>query len=156
MSIDGRPKLTSLIAVRFTDQELVRLREAAADQGVGASTLARILINQALKPLARKPRRMTSDEFRDVMTATLARLDKGKVDSFFRDVSVGSPDEPTLLIWAGQTQKWEEFTSLFLKGLLASLGIEVISPEYGEPAAHENPDINGQNIELEPRTVQPG
>ncbi len=128
-----REKLSSLIAVRFTEQELARLETAASDQGLGTSTMARLLINQALKPIGQKPRRITTDEFKDVMVATLARLDKEKVESFFKDVSVGNPDDPALLVWAGQTEKWEEFTSLFLKGLLASLGIEVISQENREP-----------------------
>ncbi len=122
---NSRSKFTELIAVRFTEQELARLQEAAADHGVGTSTLVRILVNQALKPVNIKSRRMTADEFREVMVSTLARLDKDVVKSFLKDVSIGNPDDPTLLVWAGQTKNWENYTSVFLKALLASLGIEV-------------------------------
>jgi hypothetical protein len=121
----SKSKLNKLIAVRFTEQELTRLEAAAEEQGIGPSTLTRMIVNQALKPTGPRPRKLTSDEFRDVMLSTLARLGKDRVDSFFKDVSVGSPDEPTLLMWAGQTDKWEEFTARFLRSLLASLGIEV-------------------------------
>jgi hypothetical protein len=127
--MDSKSKFTELIAVRFTKEELARLQEAADDQSIGASTLVRILVNQALRPDSAKPRRMTSEEFNEVMVSTLARLDKGKVDSFFKEVAVGSADDPVLLMWAGQTKEWEEFTSLFLKALLAALGIDISFPE---------------------------
>ncbi len=143
----SKSKFTELIAVRFSEQDLKRLQEAADEQGIGASTLVRILVNRALKPVNARPRRLTADEFRDVMASTLARLDRAKVDSFFKEIAVGSPDEPTLLMWAGQTKKWEEFTSHFLKALLASLGVEVslsednqlieVSKEPASPARDE-------------------
>jgi len=136
--MDSKSKFTELMAVRFTKEELTRLQEAADDQSIGASTLVRILVNQALKPVSAKPRRMTSDEFNEVMVSTLARLDNGKVDDFFKEVAVGSPDEPALLMWAGQTKKWEEFTSLFLKALLASLGIDISFPENRQPVTESN------------------
>lgn len=141
-----REKLSSLIAVRFSEPELVRLEAAAADQGLGVSTFARILINQALKPVGQRPRQLTNDEFKDVIVATLSRLDKERVESFFKDVSVGNPDDPALLVWAGQTEKWEEFTSLFLKGLLASLGIEVISRQTQQPTQSVS-DVPGAALE---------
>lgn len=128
----NKSKFTELIAVRFTQEQLARLQEAASDQGIGASTLVRILVNQALRPASTKPRRMTSDEFREIIVSTLARLDKDSVNSFLKDVSIGNPNDPTLLVWAGQTEKWEDFTSHFLKALLASLGVEVTLPENEE------------------------
>lgn len=138
-----------MIAVRFNEQELKRLREAAAEQGIGASTLVRILVNQALKPLSTGPRRMTSDEFREVMASTLARMDKGELDVLLKDVSIGNPDDPMLLVWAGKAKKWEEFTSHFLKALLASLGVEVSLSENEKLIEVENE----QNIELENKAI---
>jgi hypothetical protein len=141
VTMSSRSKFTELIAVRFTPEELARLQESAGDRGIGASTLVRILVNQALKPTGPKPRKMTIDEFREVMASTLNRLDKSKTESFLKEISVGNPDDPALLVWAGQTQKWEEYTSLFLKALLAALGIEVSFPENKNPAA-DNSDSN--------------
>ena len=132
MGINSKSRFRELIAVRFNEQELQRLREAAAEQGIGASTLVRILVNQALKPLSTGPRRMTSDEFRDVMASTLARMDKSELDVLLKDVSIGNPDDPMLLVWAGKSKKWEKFTAQFLKALLASLDIEVTLPENRE------------------------
>ena len=127
--MNSKSGVRELIAVRFNEQELQRLREAAAEQGIGASTLVRILVNQALRPLSTGPRRMTSDEFRDVMASTLARMDKSELDVLLKDVSIGNPDAPMLLVWAGKSKKWEQFTAQFLKALLASLDIEVTLPE---------------------------
>lgn len=143
----SKSKFTELIAVRFTEQELNRLQEAAADHGVGTSTLVRILVNQALKPVNNKPRRMTADEFREVMVSTLARLDKEVVKSFLNDVSIGNPDDPTLLVWAGQTKNWENYTSVFLKALLASLGIEVNFTEGNKLVEVSKPASAPQNTE---------
>ena len=153
MSMNSKSRFRELIAVRFNEQELQRLREAAAEQGIGASTLVRILVNQALRPLSTGPRRMTYDEFRDVMASTLARMDKSELDVLLKDVSIGNPDDPMLLVWAGKSKKWEQFTAQFLKALLASLDIEVTLPENSEmfeeeeqPATSKN--IKEQNIEL--------
>jgi len=138
MTTYSRAKLTKLMAVRFTDQEFTRLQEAAEDQGIGPSTLVRILVNQALNPAIARRRRMTSDEFREVMVSTLTRLDKTDVDSFFKEISVGTPDDPALLLWAGKTKEWEEFTSTFLVSLLGSLGIEATWPEDSELKGRAN------------------
>jgi hypothetical protein len=124
-----KSKFTELIAVRLTNQELARLQEAAEEQGIGASTLVRILINQVLKPASSRPRRITADEFQEVIASTLSRMDKGELDVLLKDVSIGDPENPMLLVWAGQDKKYAEFTSHFLKALLASLGIEVSLPE---------------------------
>ena len=147
--MNSKSGFRELIAVRFNEQELKRLREAAAEQGIGASTLVRILVNQALRPLSTGPRRMTSGEFREVMASTLARMDKGELDVLLKDVSIGNPDAPMLLVWAGKAKKWEKFTSHFLKALLASLDIEVSLPENKELIEVEDE----QNIELENNTV---
>ncbi len=140
---------SKLIAVRFTEEELERLQEAAEDEGVGPSTLVRIIVNLALKPAKARPRKMTSDEFQSVMAATMARLDKGQVENLMKDISIGNPDDPALLVWAGETKRWKDFTAHFLNAFLNSLGIEVNIPENKElsesppqPATVEDPNVD--------------
>ena len=140
--MNSKSKFTKLIAVRFTEEELERLQEAAEDEGVGMSTLVRIIVNLALRPTNARPRKMTSDEFQKVMAATMARLDKSRVDGLLKDISIGNPDDPALLIWAGETKKWQDFTSHFLNAFLASLGIEVNIPE-------RNKDTYGSKRQLD-------
>jgi hypothetical protein len=147
--VDSRSKFTKLIAVRFTEQELERLQQEASARSVGASTLVRMLVNQALKPAVAGSRRLTSDEFRQVMDSTLNLLGQEKIRDFFKDIAIGNPDDPTLLVWAGQTEKWEEYTSRFLIALLASLGIEVGLPAdkklitVDEPPVYPAPERPG-------------
>jgi hypothetical protein len=86
MNTNLKSKFTELIAMRFTKQELQRLEEAVDDQAIGASTLVHILVNQAVKPVNPRPRRMMSEEFREVMVSTLARLDKDKTQTFQRNL----------------------------------------------------------------------
>ena len=140
---------SKLIAVRFTEEELERLQEAAEDEGVGPSTLVRIIVNLALKPEKARPRKMTSDEFQSVMASTMARLDKGKVENLMKDISIGNPDDPALLVWAGETKRWKDFTAHFLNAFLNSLGIEVNIPENKElsdsipqPVMIEEPNVD--------------
>lgn len=45
-----KQKLTSFLAVRLTGEELTKLRDIAAKQGVGPSTYARILLTSAIEP----------------------------------------------------------------------------------------------------------
>jgi hypothetical protein len=129
---NSKSKFSKLIAVRFTEEELDRLQEAAEDEGVGASTLVRIIVNLALRPTNARPRKMTSDEFHKVMAETMKRLDKTRVDDLLKNISIGNPEDPALLVWAGETNKWQAFTSHFLNAFLASLGIEVNIPENKE------------------------
>ena len=137
---------SKLIAVRFTEEELERLQEAAEEEGVGPSTLVRIIVNLALKPEKARPHKMTSDEFQSVMANTMARLDKSKVDGLLKDISIGNPDDPALLVWAGETKRWKEFTAHFLNAFLGSLGIEVNIPESNK---------TGNNSSLQPVLEQP-
>src|SRR4030042_581554 len=45
----AKQKLTSFLAVRLTGEELTKLRDVAAKQGLGPSTYARILITTAIE-----------------------------------------------------------------------------------------------------------
>lgn len=139
---------SKLIAVRFTEEELERLQEAAEDEGVGPSTLVRIIVNLALKPEKARPHKMTSDEFQNVMANTLARLDKSKVDGLLKDISIGNPDDPALLVWAGETKRWQEFTAHFLNAFLGSLGIEVNIPENGKDKSNPQALLEPPNAKL--------
>ncbi len=67
-----KQKLTSFLAVRLTGEELTKLRDIAAKQGLGPSTYARILITTALEP--RKADTVDLAEIKDMLEKLPAEL----------------------------------------------------------------------------------
>jgi|WetSurMetagenome_2_1015567.scaffolds.fasta_scaffold484561_1 hypothetical protein len=117
------------IAIRLDSETRIKLDRLAAKQGVGPSTMARIILTQAIES---KNSLRTSPDMNVLMSvfeSNLARADKDKIDSFVKDISIGDPDNPALLIFSGQRKNWEEVASIFLKQLLALLDINVITLE---------------------------
>jgi len=124
-----RQKRSSFLAVRLTGEELTLLRDIAAKQGLGPSTFARIVLTQAIEREDRLPKGLTLDELMSTLANNLSQTDKDKFESLLKDIAIGDPDNPALLVFSGQRRTWEEFTSLFLTHLLAFIGVEVVMPE---------------------------
>jgi hypothetical protein len=60
-----RKNRSSFLAVRLTDEEITRLRDIAVKQGLGPSTYARILINNAMNP--HKPDAVDLNEIKAIL-----------------------------------------------------------------------------------------
>jgi hypothetical protein len=123
----ARQKRSSFLAVRLTGEELTRLRDMAAKQGVGTSTFARTLLIAALKQ--KESPMITLDELVNNVVDRFSQEEISKVASLFKESVIGDPENPMFLVFAGERSKWEEFTSLFLERLL---GVKVI------PTGNEN------------------
>ena len=122
-------KRSSFLAIRLTGEELTHLRDVAAEQGLGPSTFARVVLTRVIERKDSLPKVVTSDELMSTLSRNLSQEDKDKFESFLKDIVIGDPDNPALLVFSGQRKTWEEHTSLFLQRLLALLGIQVITPE---------------------------
>ncbi len=120
-------KRSSFLAVRMTGEELTRLRDVAARQGLGPSTFARLLLTRAVECQVSLPKAATSDE---IMSKSADKLseDKGTFERILKDIAIGDPDNPALLVFSGQRKTWEDISSLFLKRVLELLGIQVVIP----------------------------
>ena len=120
---------SSFLAVRLTGEELTHLRDMAAKQGLGTSTLARLLLTRAIEKEDCVPEVVNSDDIMSRMYSNLSQTDKDKLESFIKDVAIGDTDNPLALIFAGKRKDWEESTLLFLKCLLGLLGVRVVAPK---------------------------
>src|SRR3989304_9780388 len=64
-------KRSSFLAVRLTGEELTRLRDIAAKQGLGPSTFARLVLASAIEHESKLPKLITLDELRDAVARNL-------------------------------------------------------------------------------------
>lgn len=120
-------KRSSFLVVRLTGEELTRLRDIAAKQGLGPSTFARQILTLAIQGESRK--QVSFEEFTSVMSNKFSKEDLKKAEFLIKDLIIGDPENPALLVFSGQRRKWEEFVSLIFERLL---GIQVV------PTKNEN------------------
>ena len=65
---------SSFLAVRLTGEELTRLRDTAAKQGLGPSTFARLVLTRAIENESGMSKAVTSDEIKDLLDEHLPQL----------------------------------------------------------------------------------
>ncbi len=129
----NKPKLgqkrSSFLAVRLTGEELTKLRDIAAKQGLGPSTFARLVLAAAIERQSRS-KVVTLDQLGDVLGSILPQSVKDRCETLIRKSAIGDPDNPAMLIIdASQEKEYEEITLSLLKILLALIGIQVVIPE---------------------------
>jgi predicted DNA binding CopG/RHH family protein len=112
-----KQKRSSFLAVRLTGEELTRLRDMASEQGLGPSTFARVVLSTIIQQNG-FPKRIPFDDFVNAISSRFSQEDMEKYQRLIKDVVIGDPDNPALLIYSGQRKAWEEFTSLFLERIL--------------------------------------
>lgn len=121
---------SSFLAVRLTGEELARLRDIAAQQGLGPSTFARLLLTSAISGARISPRVVTVEQFKGMLEQNLPRSVKEKVEGLTKATAIGDPDSPSLLIMdASQMKTAEELFRSLLRALLATVGVQVVTPE---------------------------
>ena len=115
------------MAVRLTDEEITRLRNLAAKQGLGPSTFARIVLASTIER-QNYSRIMTLEQLKNGLETLFAGPMKDKVEDIVGKSGIGNP--PLILfVDVSQEKEYEDFLLLFSKALLASVGIKVIVPE---------------------------
>lgn len=121
---------SSFLAVRLTGEELTRLRDIAAGQGIGPSTFARLVLTAAIEQQSKLPRHVTLDELSDWLETSLPQPVKDKAEALAKAVAIGDPANPAMLIIdASHRAAWEAFTLSFLRAVFATAGVQVITPE---------------------------
>ena len=128
-----RQKRSSFLAVRLTGEELTRLRDVAAKQGLGPSTFARLILTSVIENTGKLPKRITLDELKNALENNLPQPVQEKAEALVKEIAIGDPDNPSLLIIdANQKKAFEEFTLSWLAALLAMAGVQVVTPRNEE------------------------
>lgn len=121
---------SSFLAVRLTGEELTRLRDVAAKQGLGPSTFARVLLTSATELGGKLPKIVTLDELKDILEQALPQSVKDKAEALAKVTAIGDPNSPTLLVLdASQMKKSEELAWSLFGALLSIAGVRVVMPE---------------------------
>lgn len=124
------PKRSSFLAVRLTGEQLTRLRDIASQYGVGPSTFARLVLTSAIERQSKLSKSITLAQLKDALANNVTPEVKEKSEALANNIAIGDPAGPSFLIIDGsQIKQVEEFTLLWLKALLAKLGVQVITPE---------------------------
>lgn len=121
-------KRSSFLVVRLTGEELKRLRDTAAKQGLGPSTFARLVLTQQVERDESMPKTLTLEKLKSALASNLSQVDKDRFEDFFRNIAIGDPDNPLCLVFAGERKNWEEVSSVVLARLLALVGVKVVIP----------------------------
>jgi antitoxin component of RelBE/YafQ-DinJ toxin-antitoxin module len=116
------------IAIRLDSETRTRLNGIAAEQGVGPSTLARIFITEAIEGKKGNKKSFDMNLLMSAFANTISQAEKDKIESFMKEIAIGDPGNPALLVFSGQRKNWEDVASIFFKQLLAILGFQVITP----------------------------
>ena len=122
-----RQKRSSFLVVRLTGEELTRLRDVAAKQGIGPSTFARNVLMIALDREEKIPRVVTLEDLKGNLERKLPQALTERLEEFAKDISIGDPENPALIIIdANQRKDYEQLIWSFFGALL---GLRVIIPE---------------------------
>lgn len=120
------------ITIRLDSESRSKLEKLAAEQGLGPSTLARLVLTSVIESEEKLPRNVTLDELRDILEKNLPQPLKDRAESLARDASIGSPDNPAFLIDNSQVSAWEEFGLEAISTLLAMYNVQIINREHKE------------------------
>jgi len=118
------------ITIRLDSESRSKLEKLAAEQGLGPSTLARLILMSVIESKEKLPRKVTLDEFRDMLEKNMPQPLKDQAESLARDASIGSPDNPAFLIDSSQVSAWEEFGFKTISTLLAMYNVQIINREH--------------------------
>jgi|WetSurMetagenome_2_1015567.scaffolds.fasta_scaffold165757_2 hypothetical protein len=128
-------KKSSFLAVRLTGEELTRLRTIAANQGIGPSTFARLVLSRAIENAGRQPRSVTVDELKNTLANTLPQSVREKAEAFDKEMTIDDPENPSLVIIdANQKKAIKEFAVSWLAAVFAIANVQMVTPrdvEYG-------------------------
>jgi hypothetical protein len=123
-------KRSSFLAVRMTGEELTRLRDVAARNGMGPSTFARFVINSAIEYQNRTPRSVTLQQIRDAFESSLPEPSRKKAEIFVKDANMGEPNNPALLTaHPDEIKEFGEFMISCLSAMLGKAGVQLIIPK---------------------------
>lgn len=122
-------KRSSFLAVRLTGEELTQLRDMAAEQGLGPSTFARLVLTSAVENRGKLPKRITLDQVKNMLEEMPHSL-KDSANALARDTVAGNPDAPSYMIMT--PSQMEQSAALFvelLSALLPRMGVQLITPD---------------------------
>lgn len=124
----AKQKRSSFLAVRLTGEELTRLRDAAAQKGLGPSTFARMVLTNTIER-QNQLKTITMDQLMDIFEYVSPHI-TDRAENLIKKIAVGDPENPAMLVIdADQKKEYEELSLSLIKTLLKLVGIQLVTSE---------------------------
>lgn len=121
------------ITVRLDSESRSKLDRLAAEQGLGPSSFARLILMSAIEQGGKLPKRITLDELKHMLEEITPRLTKDRADLLVKKATIGDPDNPAFLILnQSQIEEWGELGLQAICALLARYDVQVINQEHAK------------------------
>jgi antitoxin component of RelBE/YafQ-DinJ toxin-antitoxin module len=121
------------ITIRLDSENRSKLEKLAAEQGLGPSTFARLILTSVIERKGKLPMRITPDDFKDLLEKTMPQSIKDRAESLARAISIGDPDDPVaLFLDKSQIDEWGELGLQSISMVLAMYGVLIITPEHNK------------------------
>ncbi len=121
------------ITIRLDSESRSKLEKLAAEQGLGPSTFARLILTSVIEGTEKLPKRVTLDELKDVLERNLPQSMKDRAESLSKAISIGDPDNPAfLLLDKAQMDEWGELGLQAISTFLAMYRVQIISQEHNK------------------------
>ena len=121
------------ITVRLDSEGRSKLDRLAAEQGLGPSSFARLILMSVIEQGGKLPKRITLDELKNLLEEITPQLIKDRADLLVKEAAIGEPDNPSFLILnQSQINEWGELGLQAICALLARYDIQVITQEHAK------------------------
>lgn len=119
------------ITVRLDSESRSKLDRLAAEQRLGPSTFARLILMSVIEQGNKLPKRITLNELRKMLEKITPRSVKDRADFLAKEAAIGDPDNPSFLILnQSQIGEWGELGLQAIYALLARYDVQVITQKH--------------------------
>jgi len=121
------------ITVRLDSESRSELDKLAAEQGLGPSSFARLILMSVIEQGGKLPKRITLDELKHMLEEITPRLIKDRADLLIKEAAIGDPNNPVFLFLnQSQIDEWGELGLQAICALLARYDVQVIGQEHAK------------------------
>ncbi len=122
------------ITIRLDSESRSRLEKLAAEQGLGPSTFARLILTSVIERKEKLPKHLTLNELEDALEKNLPQSIKEQAESLAKAISIGgNPDNPAfLLLDKSQMSEWGELGLRAISILLATYDVPIITQKHNK------------------------
>ncbi len=120
------------ITIRLDSKSRSKLDRLAAEQRLGPSTFARLILMSVIEQGNKLPKRITLDDVKTMLETNLPQSIKERANSLVKSATIGGdPDNPTILLLdKSQIDEWGELGLQAICTLLARYDVQVITQEH--------------------------
>jgi len=121
------------ITVRLDSESRSKFDRLAAEQGLGPSSFARLILTSVIGQGGKLSKRITLDALKNILEEITPQLIKKRANLLVKEAAIGDPDNPTFLILnQSQIDEWGELGLQAICALLARYDIQVITQEHAK------------------------